>query len=330
MSKAFVMTGLQGSGKSTVAAELAVKEKAKVFSSDTYRKNMYGSESVQEHNQEIFNALYRDMRAALIAGENIIFDATNYTMKDRARFFNQIKGIDNVEVIAIVVNVPVLVCIERDAARERTVGKEVIERYIKKFQCPQKFEGFSEIRFTENPILTPEEMLYPAYGYDQGNPHHINSLDMHCKCLASNYNADTVEHAAGLIHDVGKLRTRGEDNQGIAHFYDHDNVGAYLCITHLGRAFFASDDDYLKCICIVNYHMKFHKDWRTEKYKQLFGEDLYNTLVQFAEYDKEASGTESIHNDIIRMQKVDKLLYEEIIGSEIWQKCKKEHSYVVL
>ena len=329
MSKAFVMTGLQGSGKSYVAHDIAIKENAKIFSSDTYRKNICGSESVQDRNQEIFNALYRDMRAALLAGENVVFDATNCTMKDRARFFNQIKGIPNVEAVAVVVNTPVTVCIERDAARDRTVGQEVIERYIKKFQCPQKFEGFSDIVFTEYPVLSPNDFINHMYEYDQGNPHHINTLDNHCRNLASHYKPNAVEYAAGLIHDIGKLRTRSEDEQSIAHYYDHDNVGAYLCVSHLSSATFNSKDDYLKCICIVNYHMKFHKDWRTEKYKKLFGEDLYNTLVQFAEYDKEASGTESIHNDIIRMQKVDKLSYEEIISSEIWQKCKKEHSYVV-
>ena len=37
---------------------------------------------------------------------------------------------------------------------------------------------------------------------------------------------------------------------------------------------------------VINYHMKFHKDWRTEKYRKLFGDTLYNILVDFAENDK--------------------------------------------
>ena len=39
------------------------------------------------------------------------------------------------------------VCIERDAARDRTVGEEVIRRMTASFEVPMLFEGFEEILF---------------------------------------------------------------------------------------------------------------------------------------------------------------------------------------
>ena len=315
-----VMVGPPGCGKTFIANTFGLK----VFSSDYYRFLLTGDENNQACTHEAFTRLYKDMREYLLSGKSCVFDATNMSMKDRAKIFNQLKGIPNLEIEAYVVNTSISVCIERDKQRNRTVGEDVIMKMVYRFQCPQYFEGFSSIKFRCNlqdsdinssAALVQQSMLV----MDQENPHHVHTLGNHCRRLASHYPVNSIEYKAGLWHDVGKLFTQTYDGQGIAHYYSHDNAGAYYLCSFPEWNYTMTTDEFLQLICFVNYHMNFHKDWRVDKYKKLFGETLYNKLIQFAEYDKEASSTEAIHQDIMKMQKELLMSLADIRNSEIWK-----------
>ena len=161
------MVGLPGSGKSYVTNEILNKQNEyEVLSSDLYRKKLYGDENDQTHNQEVFVALYKDMRQYLSAGKNCIFDATNTTRKARARIFNQLKGIENIEIEAYVMRTPFEVCVENDLNRERTVGYEVIKKFLYSYEFPQKFEGFDKIIIDNFPINNLQyitDIIAPIY-----------------------------------------------------------------------------------------------------------------------------------------------------------------------
>lgn len=327
-----IMVGPPGSGKSFIAKTFGWK----VFSSDYYRFLVSGDENNQACTQEAFTLLYKDMRAYLLNGESCVFDATNMTMKDRARVFNQLKGIPNLYIEAYIVNTPISVCIERDKQRNRTVGYDVIYKMVSRFQCPQYFEGFNSIKFRYNPqdsgINSSAAMVQQSMlTMDQENPHHIFTLGEHCRKLSMNYDLKDIRHRAGLWHDIGKMFTQNHDEQRIAHYYSHDSVGAYyLCSFPEWNYDIKNIDDFLTLICFVNYHMNFHKDWRIEKYEKLFGSVLYNQLIEFAEYDKEASGTEAIHSEIMKMQKIENLALDEIRTSKIWsENAEKERKKFV-
>ena len=332
MSKLIVMVGLPGSGKSYVAKNEFPNYK--VFSSDAYRLLICGDENCQDKNQEVFNALYRDLRLALQKGEDCIFDATNVTRKDRARIFNQIKGILNVSVIAYVMRTPLEVCVANDMRRERTVGYDVIKKFLYKYEFPQRFEGFSDIvidKFTlETKELTEEQdaeitsKFFETIGkmkeWDQENPHHIHCLYDHCYLLAEQFPEATSKWFAGILHDVGKMFTKFYDDQSIAHYYNHDYVGTYYILSELLEFFHGDSQDFIEhLLFLVNYHMKGHKDFRggnEKKYRQLFGDDWYDDLIAFADADMHASGTETIHNKLMQWIKVDKLTLDEIKNKE--------------
>lgn len=328
----YIMIGLPGSGKSHISN--SIKDYygdgvANVLSSDNYRLKLFGDENDQTHNQEVFNALYKDMRTLLFNKGVVIFDATNCTIKDRQRVLNQISNKDireNTIVVAYLVNTPYHVCVERDSNRDRVVGKEVIKKFLHKFQCPQYFEGFDRIMFNylgeDLNINEVESFIVNNFmkDFDQMNPHHIKTLDRHCIDIANHYNKeDDFRYIAGMLHDVGKVDTQTFDEQGIAHYYSHDSVGAYkMCCFNE----YIKKDHLLETIMFINYHMNFHRDWRNEKYRKLFGDDLYNMLVEFANYDMIESGTNEIHSDIIRMQKEEKLMLSDILNSNVYREHK--------
>ena len=338
MPKLIVMVGLPGSGKSFI-----VKKKFhlyKVFSSDYYRLLLCGDENCQDRNQEVFTKLYKDLREALINGYNCVFDATNVTRKDRARIFNQIKGIPDVEVTAYVMRTPINVCIQQDAGRDRVVGEEVIKKFLHRYEFPQRFEGFSKIlidNFTSG-VINPQEFEYQIERYffeiidkmkvwDQENPHHIHNLYNHCFLLASHFPEATSKWFAGILHDVGKMFTQFYDNQGIAHYYNHDNVGTYFILSMLLEFFIEESQGFIEhLLFLVNYHMKGHKDFRDsneEKYRQLFGNTWYDDLIKFADADIESSGTDSIHSLLMKWIKQEKLTLTEIRNKEEYKSLLK-------
>lgn len=338
MPKLIVMVGLPGSGKSYIAKKLSESNNnTVVFSSDNYRLRVCGDENCQDRNQEVFTLLYKELREALVEGKECIFDATNVTRKDRARIFNQIRGISNVEVIAYVMRTTINECLKRDVERDRTVGDEVIHKFVKRYEFPQRFEGFSEIIIDnstrEDTIIIEErflQCLHDMKDWNQHNPHHIHSLYDHSYLLANHFPATTSKFYAGILHDVGKMIVNHYDDQQIVHYYNHDCVGTYYILSslyeYLEEHFSQEEIEYL--LFLVNYHMKGHKDIRENnesKYRQLFGDSWYDDLIRFADADISASGTESIHDLLYQWIKVDKLMYEEICKKDEYQKLIRQY-----
>lgn len=73
--------------------------------------------------------------------------------------------------------------------------------------------------------LLPE--LLEGYGLVQ-NPFHAYSVYTHCLLTMAHTPADLPLRWAGLLHDIGKARTRTIDERGYVHFYGHDQVSAQL------------------------------------------------------------------------------------------------------
>lgn len=299
-----MMIGLPGSGKSTIAKELAEIGNAKIFSSDEYRAKLLGDENDQSKNELVFNTIHRDLMFHLMQGNNCIFDATNVTMKDRKRALEVVKNIA-VNKIAYFVNTPYQICILHDRDRSRSVGVDVINKFIAKFQFPQKFEGFDQIIMHHHRSMEPKyDFEVAAYylnkmkGFDQKNSHHLYSLDRHCGTLAAYANNETHNNIlteAGYFHDIGKLFTQRIDDEEVAHYYNHDSVGAYEVASHPELTYLKTWDDIYEMIFYINFHMRAHRDFcgakAERKYRKLFGDRLFNNLMQFAEWDRLASGT---------------------------------------
>ena len=318
MPNLYVMVGLPGSGKSYWANKLYIDneqlhEPTVILSSDAYRKKLYGDESDQTHNNEVFCELYHDMRKYLLDGKSVIFDATNTTLKARRRIFNEIHGIENINyIIAYVICPPIEKCYEQNNMRERRVQNYVIDKFYRSFQFPQKFEGFDMIWINDGntfydegddiPEFSPEEydnIVEMMNSFDQRNPHHKYSLGIHCDKVA-----DAVfdmkpscyqMYLAAKRHDIGKLFTQSIDENGIAHYYNHDSIGTYYLASHLNLMLGNDWDDIFEVLFYVNYHMRAHRDFKSpkaeKKYRNIFGDELFDRLMIFGQCDRIGNGT---------------------------------------
>ena len=194
-------------------------------------------EATQGDNNEVFSLMQSRAIEALNNGQNVVYDATNITRKDRSYIIALCPKFAKIE--CHIIWAPIETCIERDMVRERTVGKEVIDRMLKRFQPVWHDEGIHKIK-----IIRPDDFDIGVYGYQiveamkipHDNPHH--SLDVYDHCveaaeIAASRKMDSDIECAAFIHDIGKPYVKAfVDSKGntsdIAHFYSHDNVGSWM------------------------------------------------------------------------------------------------------
>ena len=238
--KLIMMCGLPGSGKTTYAKLLAANRGDAIhLSSDAIRKELYGDESVQGNSDEVFSLMHDRMLNALNRGVDVVYDTTNITRKSRKLTLDLCPTFVRKE--CCVVWDDIEECIQKDSQRDRTVGKEVIDRMAKAFQAPYYDEGFEYVAVIQPPrhnVGTYMAMQREKMSIPHDSPHHTRDILSHC-FGACQY---VIEHTgqfdedlsmAAMYHDVGKPYTKtftnskGELSEE-AHYYGHQSVGAWI------------------------------------------------------------------------------------------------------
>ena len=151
MLKFIMMVGLPGSGKSTIA-EIFKRQGYVIHSSDAIREELTGDVNNQDINSKVFQVLHERVIASLKQGKNTIYDATNINQKRRIAFLDRISSINNVYKVCYYINTSYKDCLERNQTRKKVVSNHVIDNMYKSLQVPQSYEGWNDIRFTNNII----------------------------------------------------------------------------------------------------------------------------------------------------------------------------------
>ena len=293
------MCGLPASGKSTKAVELAKEYNANIHSSDEIRKELSGNANNQDINELVFSTLHNRIKEDLKHEKSCIYDATNIHYKRRAAFLRELNKIP-CEKICVLMATPFEKCLENNTKREREVPIEVIERMYMNFDVPYYYEGWNDIQIEY--INNSRGCYGDAFcwvdnvmEYNQDNKHHALTLGEHCK-KAYDYINNSLEYnsviynsviLAGLLHDCGKpycktfINSKCEVTEQ-AHYYNHEKVGAY-------KSLFYNIPYALRVAILIRWHMQLHfikhNEKAINKYKKLWGEDLYNNLVLLHEAD---------------------------------------------
>ena len=298
------IVGLPASGKSTYASQLANKINSTVFSSDSLRNEMFGDIYDQSHNQQIFQELHKRIKECLHNNNNAIMDCTNISSKRRRAFLNELKKIDCIK-NCVIIATPYEQCLKNNRDRARQVPEWAIERMYRKWQTPHWFEGWDniDIEYWDNEYAVyPEEIVGSLMDFDQQNPHHTLTLGEHLLKTFKLCNVNGLDYAdaqnvlnACLLHDCGKpfcqtfKNAKGEPSE-IAHYYNHEHVSAYESLFNA----YLDTKDIVEVSALVTWHMqpyfweRDNNEKLRNKYKKIWGEELYRSIMALHEADKAA------------------------------------------
>ena len=299
-----MMIGLPYSGKSYFVNKYKA-ENDEYISSDEIRKELYGDESDQTNPNKVFEIMYKRTCKALSENKSVWYDATNIKSKYRIHLLNSLKHkFSDVHYKCYVMCTPFKILLIRQQNRDRFVPATVIDKMIRQFEVPMYYEGWDEIELVRMPDIVTrfnaDRYLETNKNIAHDNPHHTLNIFEHMQLASTKYHEDMVkennveEHVIYntlKYHDIGKYYCKTFiDAKGIksniAHYYNHENVGAYYILTSN-----ITNSDYALLIIawLINNHMKFYingiSNW-INKYN--IPQSLIDKLEIVHKYDMEA------------------------------------------
>lgn len=302
--KLCIMIGLPGSGKDTVANLILKEDKQNrvLLSSDDIRLELFGWED-QSKNGIVFNEMNKRCKEAIIAGKDVIYNATNLNKRRRMALINEMK--QYADAIAVLCLCPLGTILERNLIRfERHIPEDKLLQMFRTMDIPMKYEGYEHICYINTDRRYKNDKMKEWFleigrDYDQQNEHHNATVQDHLLLTAQKafeYSLDENLYKAGRFHDIGKPYSRewNEEKQKFT-YYEHHRMSAYLYLlysTYEIPEFLITtseednnspfemtiiQDDVLEVATLIYHHMdKFVGN--LDKTRELLGDDLYNKL----------------------------------------------------
>ena len=146
MADFILFCGVPGSGKTYLGRAAADTGECVLISSDDIREILWGDANDQRNPKRVFEEMEKLTLGLLTRGYNVIYDATNLKRENRTKILNKVKELNPlIDTSCIVFDIPLNVCIQRAAARERVVPEKVIRRMYKTMEKPTYDEGWDII-----------------------------------------------------------------------------------------------------------------------------------------------------------------------------------------
>jgi len=154
-----VVTGLPGTGKTTIAETLAKDIDAIVFSTDKIRKMIFEKPVYNEEDKRIvYNELFSQTGKYLAIGKNVILDGTFYTKALRERAKEIGKSFCE-EVYFVYCETPEELLKKRINKRKDTFSNADYSVYLKMKKIFEEFEEDVIIIDTSNPVDTNIDII---------------------------------------------------------------------------------------------------------------------------------------------------------------------------
>lgn len=135
-------------------------------------------------------------------------------------------------------------------------------------------------------IILPE--LKATVGFEQNNPHHDKDVFNHTLCVVDGVSDKLEIRLAALFHDIGKPSTFTVDEEGIGHFYGHEEVSVEMTRDILTRL--RCSNELIKSVSLlIGDHMTKSRDMKDKGLKRLItrvGEKRIFHLLELQKIDR--------------------------------------------
>ena len=320
MVKLYVMSGVDGSDKSTIAETIA-KDGAIIVSSDKIRENLFATldESVQnkECNRKVFDELYKQVQENLEKQRDVIIDATNLSQKKRMYIYERFKDmVDETTILSTFENLDTLYERNRNRPVEKMVPEEVVYRQYLSMQPPRKgIDCDSYVVYGSRESVFEEIDKYSLINSKHDSTHHLETIREHIdmvyylniiysspKLFSNQLSLKQYKslRRVAYLHDLGKFVSKKvkKDKNGNTYysFAGHENVSAMYALV------FGNNDD---SITLIQHHMKAHNlsEKTINRYKL---HDYVELLNIFSRLDNLGRVNGNLDNLLTRLMKNEK------------------------
>ena len=136
MKRLVIFCGIPGSGKTTIAAALAVKlARSAHIQTDRVRTMVHPQKYSAGESRFVYSAVIAMARAALISGYDAVLDGTFLREDLRREALDRLAHLSNRHLVVHVVCDPEL-ALRRNAAKEDAVPQERLMRIYRNFEVP--------------------------------------------------------------------------------------------------------------------------------------------------------------------------------------------------
>ena len=145
MTTIYLISGIPGSGKTTLAHQLAEQYNATVHSYDA----LPGANTKASMDGSVKQAWLKAIREDLQVGNSVICDGLNLTVADRKELLAAFADIPCKKVLYMKI-IPLETCLQRNRERKARLPDFVVEQSAERMEAPTKDEGWDEIYVCKN------------------------------------------------------------------------------------------------------------------------------------------------------------------------------------
>lgn len=144
MTTVYVLSGIPGSGKTTLAHQLAGQHNATVYSYD----ELPGANTKASMDGSVKQAWLASIREDLRTGKSVICDGLNLTVTERKELLSTFADIPCKKVLYVKI-VPLETCLQRNRERKARLPDFVVEQSAERMEPPTKDEGWDAIYLSQ-------------------------------------------------------------------------------------------------------------------------------------------------------------------------------------
>jgi len=137
------ITGLPGSGKSTIAGELikSLKNTEYLRLDEIRKKYVNEPKFTEEERESVYSKFIKEGVSKIDQGRNVVYDATAHKLKWRSEARKRIK-----DFVEVRVECPLEVCIERESKRSGgLVLADLYRKSLERKRTGKQFEGLGQV-----------------------------------------------------------------------------------------------------------------------------------------------------------------------------------------